>query len=103
MFQFAQSSWSNQTAWIQGWCDGLLYSLRRDYSEIMAEHSDDADTFEYDGVGYVFEPEYNDEELEAQPALRRRGRWCRRRSVLEHSHSLLFVHNATCAETTASL
>ena len=68
-FQYAQSSWSNQTAWIQGWCDGLLYALRRDYSEIMAEHSDDADTFEYDGVGYMFEPEYNDEELEA---LRRR-------------------------------
>ena len=83
MFQFAQSSWSNQTAWIQGWCDGLLYSLRRDYSEIMAEYSDDADTFEYDGVGYMFEPEYNDEELEAQE----------RTAVSGTQPQLLLVHN----------
>ena len=56
-FRYAQSSWSKQTAWIQGWCDGLLDpSLRRDYSEIMAEHSGDAGAFEYDGVGYMFEP-----------------------------------------------
>ena len=35
----------------------------------MAEHSDDADPFEYNDLGYTFEPAFKDEDLKVQVTM----------------------------------